>query len=164
MIAPKSAIDAAATISWPNVDEISPASLSTGTSTPSEVAQRMIATSSGVSTSPPAVEPERDDERDREREREAERGQPQHAPAQPLELDLEAGEEQHEREPEEREHLDRLVDLDPAEHRRADDDPGDDLEHDRRQPHAREEAEQERRRERDGETIEEVAEGGHAAC
>ena len=54
MIAPKSAIDAAAMISCPKVEEISPESLSTGTSTPSEVAQRMIATSSGVSTSPPA--------------------------------------------------------------------------------------------------------------
>ena len=38
--APKSAIDEAATTSWPNVDEISPASFSTGTSTPSEVALR----------------------------------------------------------------------------------------------------------------------------
>ena len=38
------------------------------------------------------------------------------------ELDLEAGEEQQEREPDDRQHLDRLVDLDPAEHRRADDD------------------------------------------
>jgi hypothetical protein len=54
MIAPKSAIDAAPMISWPKVVEISPASFSTGTSTPSEVAQRMIATSSGVSISPPA--------------------------------------------------------------------------------------------------------------
>ena len=55
MIAPKSAIDAAAMISWPKVEAISPASLSTGTSTPSDVAHRMIATSSGVSTSPPAL-------------------------------------------------------------------------------------------------------------
>ena len=57
MIAPKSAIDAAATMSWPKGDEISPVSFSTGTITPSEVAQRMIATSSGVWTSPAADSP-----------------------------------------------------------------------------------------------------------
>ena len=57
MIAPKSAIEAAETISWPNVDEISPASLSTGTITPSDVAQRMIATSSGVCTRPAVLSP-----------------------------------------------------------------------------------------------------------
>ena len=57
MIAPKSAIDAAAMISCPRVDEISPGSLSTGTRTPSEVAHRMIATSSGVSTRPAAFGP-----------------------------------------------------------------------------------------------------------
>ena len=57
MIAPKSAIVAAATTSCPNGEAISPASLSTGMSTPSEVAQRMIATSSGVSTSPAAPRP-----------------------------------------------------------------------------------------------------------
>ena len=102
MIAPKSAIDAAAMISWPNVEEISPASLSTGTSTPSEVAHRMIATSSGVSTSPPRLQPERDGERDRERQREPEQREPQHRPAQPREVDLQAGEEEHERQPDER--------------------------------------------------------------
>ncbi len=57
MIAPKSAIDAAATISWPKVDEISPASFSTGTITPSDVAHRTIATRRGVSTSPVARSP-----------------------------------------------------------------------------------------------------------
>ena len=69
MIAPKSAIDAAATISWPNVDEISPASFSTGTMHASEVAQRMIATSSGVSTSPPAASPSATTRRSRRRAR-----------------------------------------------------------------------------------------------
>ena len=54
MIAPKSATEPAATTSCPKVEEISPASLSTGTITPSDVAHRMIATSSGVSMSPPA--------------------------------------------------------------------------------------------------------------
>ena len=54
MIAPKSAIEPAAMASWPKVDEISPASLSTGMITPSEVAQSTTATNSGVSTSPAA--------------------------------------------------------------------------------------------------------------
>src|SRR5215210_5929848 len=54
MMAPKSAMDADATMSCPKGDEISPVSFSTGTMTPSEVAHRMIATSSGVSTSPAA--------------------------------------------------------------------------------------------------------------
>ena len=70
MIAPKSAIVAAPMISWPKVVEISPASFSTGIRTPSEVAQRMIATSRGVSTRPPAFEAEADHERDPERQRE----------------------------------------------------------------------------------------------
>ena len=65
-----------------------------------------------------------------------------------VELDLEAGEEEQEHEADRREHLDRRVDLHPAEHRWPDDDPGDDLEHDGGQAHAREEAEHERRRER----------------
>ena len=87
---------------------------------------------------PARLEPERDDEGDREREREPEQRDPQHLPAQLLELDLQAGQEEHEREPEQRDHLDRLVDLDDPEHRRADDDPGDDLEHDGGELHARE--------------------------
>ncbi len=57
MIAPKSAMEPAATTSWPKVDEISPASLSTGMITPSEVADRMIATSKGVSINPAAFRP-----------------------------------------------------------------------------------------------------------
>ena len=72
----------------------------------------------------------------------------QQAPAELVELDLEAGEEEEEDEPDRREHRDRLVDLDPAEPGRADRDPGHDLEHHGGQPHAREEAEQEGRRER----------------
>ena len=54
MIAPKSAIVPAATTSWPNGVAISPASLSTGMITPSDVAERITATSSGVCTRPPA--------------------------------------------------------------------------------------------------------------
>ena len=73
-----------------------PASLSTGISTPSEVADSAIATSSGVSTSPPASSAPADSERDREREREAEPGEPQDAAAQPGEVDLEPGQEEQE--------------------------------------------------------------------
>ena len=81
-------------------------------------------------------------------------------------VDLEAGEEEQEGEPDEREHLDRLVDLDPAEHRRADDDPEDDLEHHRRQPQLRHEAERERRREPGDDDDQQVLERDlrHARC
>ncbi len=55
MIAPKSAIEPAATTSRPRSESISPASLSTGIRTPSDVDPRVMATSSGVSTRPPAL-------------------------------------------------------------------------------------------------------------
>ena len=139
--APKSAIVPAAMISCPKVDEISPASLSTGISTPSEVAQRMIATSNGVSTRPPAFSKQPDGDRESEREREAEQAQPQHLSAQAREVDLEARQEQQERQPDHGDHLDRLVDVDEPEQRRTDDDAGHDLEHHRGQPDLREEAE-----------------------
>ena len=57
MIAPKSAIDPAASTSWPNRVESWSASLSTGMITPSEVAQRTIAISSGVWTKPAPLSP-----------------------------------------------------------------------------------------------------------
>ena len=98
----------------------------------------------------PGREPETHDHRDPERDREAERGEAQHLPAQALELDLEPREEEHEAEPDQGDDLDRLVHLDDPEHRRADHDPGDDLEHDGRQTHAWEQAEQERCREGHG--------------
>ncbi len=47
----KSAIEAAAITSWPNGVPVWPASLSTATTIPNDVAARMIATSSGASTS-----------------------------------------------------------------------------------------------------------------
>ena len=162
MIAPKSAIEAAAMISCPNVDEISPASLSTGTSTPSEVAHRMIATSSGVSTRPAALSPSATTTaipNERAKPSAASRSDPA---AQLVELDLEARQEQHEREPDQRDDLDRLIDLDEPEHRRPDDDARRDLQHHARQLQPREQAEDERRGERDRDDEQQVAEGGHA--
>ena len=50
MIVAKSAIEAAAIVSWPNRLPTSPASLSSGTTTPSDVAERMIATIVPLST------------------------------------------------------------------------------------------------------------------
>ena len=158
--APKSAIDAAARTSCPNRLVSSPTSLSTGMITPSEVPQRMIATSSGVSTRPAALSPKRGDDRDRERDRPSDRRQPQQPPSQAVEIDLEPGEEEQEGESEQGEDLDRLVELDPAEHGRADHDPGDDLEDDRGQPQPRGEAEQERRRECDRHDHQQPAEAG----
>ena len=51
MTVAKSAIVAPAITSWPNVEPTSPASLSTGMTTPSEVAESTIATNSGWSSS-----------------------------------------------------------------------------------------------------------------
>ena len=53
--APKSAIDAAAMISWPVAPPSWPESLSTGTTSPSDVEHRMIAMSSGAEANPPAA-------------------------------------------------------------------------------------------------------------
>ena len=123
--------------------EISPASLSTGTSTPSDVAHRMIATSSGVSTSPPACE--RRARRRRAIANESDEAEPRRAAA----TGRAAASKSISRPARKSRNASpisatprRLVDLDQAEHRRADDDPRDDLQHDRRQPYAREEAEQ----------------------
>ena len=103
---------------------------------PSPVAERMIATSSGELHEVARPQPEADDERDPERDDVAEPGQPQQAPAQPVEVDLEPGEQEQEGEPEQRQHLHGLVVRGPAEHLRPDHDPEQDLEHDRRQPQA----------------------------
>jgi hypothetical protein len=103
----------------------------------------------------------RDDERDRERERVAEGGEPQHPPAQPGEVDFQAGEEEQEGEAERGDDGDRLIDVHPAEHARADDDADHDLQHDRREPESREEAECKRRAERDRGEDQQAGEGGH---
>ncbi len=119
----------------------------------------MIATSRGVSTSPPASSPSDTARAIANDSAKPSSGDPQHLPAQLLELDLQARQEEHEREPEQRDHLDRLVHLDDPEHRRAGDDPGEDLEHHGWQLHTREEAEQHRCGEGDRHDHEEVGEG-----
>ena len=116
--------------------------------TPSDVADRITATSRGVCDEPAGAEGEADHHREADGDQPSQAGDAQHAPAEMVELDLHAREEEEEDEADRREHLDRRVDLHPSEHRRPDHDPGDDLEHDRRQSHPRKEAEHERRDER----------------
>jgi hypothetical protein len=53
MIAPKSAIEAAAITSWPKLELMLPESFKPGTITPSEVATSTMATNSGDLTNPP---------------------------------------------------------------------------------------------------------------
>ena len=65
---------------------------------------------------------------------------------QPAYVDLQPGQEQQEGQPDQAQDLHRQVHLDPAEHGRPEHDSGDQLEHDRRQPQPRREAEGERRR------------------
>ena len=165
MIAPKSAIDAAAMISWPKrrgdlagVLEHRHQHAQRRRAQDDRDQQRRVHETA-------RAQQQRHGERDRERQREARGGQPQQRPAELLELDLQPGQEQHEREPDQRDDLDGLIDLGPAEHRRADDDAGDDLEHHRGQLQAREEAEDERRGERDRHDQEQVVErGGHGSA
>ena len=58
-----------------------------------------IATNSGDLTKPPAFRPETEDDRDREGDGEADRGQPEDPPSQPLDVELQTGEEQEEASP-----------------------------------------------------------------
>ena len=95
-------------------------------------------------------EHEPDRECQHERENETEAGNAEETTAQLVELDLEAGEEQQEREPDQRHHLDGPVEVHPTKAVRPDRDSEHDLEHDRRQTHGRREAEHERRNESDG--------------
>jgi hypothetical protein len=89
-----------------------------------------------------------DDQRESERQREAETRQSEDASAQLAQVELEPGEKKQEGEPDEREHADGLVEVSPAENLWPDDDPEQDLEHDRRQPDAGQ-RERERREHRD---------------
>ena len=109
---------------------------------------------------PGRLEEERDRDGDRERHHPARERQPQEPAAQAAEVDLEAGEEEQHRQAHHGQHRDRVVDLHPAEHRWPDDDPGDDLEHDRREPNSREQPEQERRGEAHGHDDQEAGEPG----
>src|SRR5262249_44945443 len=82
---------------------------------------------------PEAVEREPGEQREPEGDDEPEARDADQPAAQPLEVDLEAREEEQERQPDEREHLDRLVDAHPPEPGGPDGDAGDDLEDDRRE-------------------------------
>src|SRR5215467_14795972 len=77
------------------------------------------------------AEPQADPEREDERDGHAERGQLDGRPAQAAVVDLPPGHEEQHREPDVRDDADRPVDVNPAQHRRADQDAGHDLEHDR---------------------------------
>src|SRR6266699_299466 len=69
-----------------------------------------------------------------EREYEPQSGQSEQPTPQPPEFDVQAGQEQQERQPHEREDLDRKIGFDPPQARRPDGDPEHDLQDDRRQP------------------------------
>ena len=84
-----------------------PESFSTGTITPSEVATRTIATNSGDLTKPPAFRPSPRTIAIANDMREPDRGQLQDPAAQALDIDLEAGEKQQKRQPDEGQDRDR---------------------------------------------------------
>ena len=83
---------------------------------------------------PGRLEQQRCRDRDRERDHEAEQGQLEGLAAQFPEIDLQPREEEEKREADHRDHGDRFVEVDDAQDRGADDDPGDDLQHDGGQP------------------------------
>ena len=93
---------------------------------------------------------------DREAHRVGDRGPPEHRTAQAAQLHLGAGREQEEREREHREDVERVVDLDPTQHVRSDDDAEHELEDDGRDPHLRDERGDDRRDEGDHEHAHEV--------
>jgi len=103
------------------------------------------------------------DDADRHAEEEAGAGEPQQRPAQPVQVQLETGEEEQERQAEQGQHLDRRVDPHPVEDRGADDDAGDDRDHVGRDPGLGREVHQQRCAERDNGDGEQAAEGdvGH---
>ena len=134
MIVAKSAIEAAAMVSWPKALLTSPESLRRGTTTPSDVAERMIATIKPSSTCPAAERAAPIARAIANEIDEACPRQSQWTAAEPLEVDLQAGEEQQKGQSEEGEDADHGVELDPPEDGGADHDPGNDLEHDGGQP------------------------------
>ena len=77
-----------------------------------------------------------------------------------MQVDLEAGQEQQEREPDDGEDLDGQVGVDPSEDARAEDDAGDDLQDRTRDAQPRREPEQEWNTERDERDQEQVDESG----
>ncbi len=97
----------------------------------------------------------------RTREREARGDESQDGASQGTGVDLHAGEKEHERETEHRDDLDRRVDVHDREHRRTNDDPGDDLENHRRQQQAPSQTEEERDAEADRGDDEQAIEPGH---
>ena len=104
------------------------------------------------------MQAETGDERDGERDDEAAAGECEGPAAERPKVDLQAGEEEEEGEPDRREHVDRHVRRHPAEHRWAEHNPGDDLEDHGGKPEGRHEAEQERGTERCGNDDQQPAE------
>ena len=133
-------------------------SRSTGTMMPTDVEQSATATSRGVNATPAACSANAPPAaRAKEMTKLATPGGAACRGAREVELD--AGEEEQERDPEQSEKARDLVDVQQAEHLRPDEDAGDDLQHDRRHPQPREEAEDERHAEgehRDAEQVEQV--------
>ena len=126
---------------------------------PTDVEQRATATSSGVNETPAACRANAPAAARTNETKNADDAEPERLAAERAEVELGAGQEQQERDPEQGEEAGDVVDVQPAQHLRPDEDPGDDLQHDRRDAEPREEAERERhgeREHRDAEQIEEV--------
>jgi hypothetical protein len=115
---------------------VEPGSLSPEKKSDSRMTAPKSAIEAAASTELPELGVELADDGQRERNRPAQQREPQQPAAELCEVHLQTGEEEQIGEPDQGEHLDGLVHLDPAQHRRADHDAGDYLEDDRRQPRA----------------------------
>jgi hypothetical protein len=100
----------------------------------------MIAINSGDLTRPPASRP-----RPIAKPIASETTKPSPVAAEAVVVDVEPCDQEQERQPDQRQDLDRLVRLRPPEHRGADQDAEHDLEHDVREPEPRDEPDRERR-------------------
>ena len=121
-IAAKSATVAATIVVWPTSPSALPASLSTGTTRPSEVAESAMMTSTGLVIHPAASSPQPMRCAERERHEVAEQGDPQQSAVQPSRRRSPARTGTAGTPARSAPGSDWQVDLDPAEHRRAEHD------------------------------------------
>ena len=144
-----SASAAAVMTSWPNSVVASPASFSIGSSSPADVDIRMIASKNGWSAGTASQKKTAQSTPSAAETPNASPASRDSGLAQPVDVDLQPGEEQQHAEAKLGQDLHRSVDARPAKDRRADDDAGDDHEHRARHRQPGQQAEHDRDEDRD---------------
>ena len=144
-----SASAAAVMTSWPNSVVASPASFSIGSSSPADVDIRMIASRNGWCACPASQKRPAQNTPSAADTPNAIAREPRQRTPQPVDVDLQPGQEQQHAEAKLGQDLHRSVDTRPAKDRRADHDPGDDHEHRARHRQPGQQAEHDRDDDRD---------------